>query len=129
MSGKSSGLAGTILMLALLVAVAGGAWLYLAQAKEIDEVRDRVEIVTGEARELSARTDEIIGDMANLRIERNKLRESLATLERKHAEANDRLAAMEADLLRVRSERDEHLAKRLDAERRLADALKQISKR
>jgi septal ring factor EnvC (AmiA/AmiB activator) len=127
MSGKS--FFGTILILLLLAAVAVGCWLYLEQAKEIAAVRDEVETLEREARELSARTDEIVGDLANLRVERNKLRETLSTLERRHGESTALLAAMENDLKRVRTERDEHLAKRLDAEQRLTDALEQLSNR
>ena len=118
-----------IALLAGAVVFFGGAFfLYQKQKAEFGEFRQELSELKVDARELGMRSEALIGDLANLRVERNVLREKLAQLETRSAETDAALSQALADLERTRRERDEHQAKRLMLERRLEDALVELSK-
>jgi septal ring factor EnvC (AmiA/AmiB activator) len=110
----------------LVVALGAGAILYLNRAKNRG-VREEVAELRHEAKVLDMKAEALIGELANLRVERNVLRENLADLQTRNGETAAALAKALADLAAVRKERDEHLAKRLDLDRRLEDALSLIA--
>jgi len=89
--------------------------------------RDEVASLRHEAKVLDMKAEALLGDLANLRVERNVLREKLTNLETRSAETTAALTKAVGDLAAVRKERDEHLAKRLDLSRRMDDALSLIA--
>jgi len=124
---STRGSAGTLVLLGILVIAFGAAGIfYLSQAKSRG-VRDEVASLRHDAKVLDMKAEALIGDLANLRVERNVLREKLTDLKTRSGETTAALTKAEADLVAVRKERDEHLAKRLDLSRRLDDALSLIA--
>ena len=78
---------------------------------------------------LKARQEEMTEEAARTRLELAEAAEGRQAAETLLAEAREKLATFETDLARVSAERDEHLAARLNFERKLADALNLIASR
>jgi len=127
MTMKTGGYAGTVLLLVVLVAVLAGAVVFRGQAKDIGAVRDEVQVLRHEAKVLDMKAEALVGALANLRVERNVLREKQEKLAVRSDEMSVALSKALEDLSAVRKERDEHLARRLDLARRLEDALSLIA--
>ena len=84
---STRGNAGTLLLLGILaIALGAGAILYMSRAKDRD-VRDEVASLRHDAKVLDMKAEALLGDLANLRVERNVLREKLTGLET-HARSN-----------------------------------------
>ena len=128
MSARMRGNSSTLLLLGVLViALGAGAMLYFKRGSVRRESNEVAELRHA-AKVLDMKAEALAGELANLRVERNVLREKFTDLETRSAETSAALAKAREDLARVRKERDEHLAKRLDTARRLEDALSLIAK-
>ena len=115
-------------VIVLVFAVGGGVFLWRLQSKEMEVLADDLAALKLSAKELSMRSEALIGDRANLRIERNKLRDRVTKLEERSAETEAALIQTRGDLERTRRERDEYQGKKLDLEKRLEDALSELAK-
>ena len=130
MSGDEKRRGGLVSVLAVAVICLLGAFLlYRRHNAELDEFRDELASLKVDAKSLSMRHEALIGDRANLRIERNKLRDRVTKLEDRSAESEAALTQTRADLERTRRERDDCQAKKLDLSRRLEDALTELAKK
>lgn len=130
MSGEAQrgGGTGFLVLVILIVVVGGGVFLWRTQAKEMGVLADELAALKLSAKELSMRSEALIGDRANLKIERNKLKARVTKLEGRGAETEAALEKALADLERTRQERDDYQGKALDLGRRLEDALSELAK-